>query len=274
MCKILEVHRSGFYAWLKEPECQRAREDKIYLNQIKQFWLESGCAYGYRNIHRDLKDAGESIGKNRVYRIMKQEKIKSQRGYKRHKGFYSDREAHTAPNTLARQFTTEKPNQSWVTDFTYIRTHEGWLYLTVVIDLFSRQVIGWSMKNNPKADLVIDALLMAVWRRKPKERVLVHSDQGIQYTCSDWRKFLADNNLEPSMSRRGNCHDNAVAESFFSMLKTERIKRKIFKTREEARQEIFEYIELYYNPRRRHGHNGGVAPSVYEKNYNEKLLCV
>lgn len=274
MCKLLEVHRSGFYAWLKEPESKRARQDKYFLGQIKQFWLESGCAYGYRNIHRDLKDAGESIGRNKVYRIMKQEMIKSQRGYKRHKGFYSGNGLAAAPNILARKFTTDKPNQVWVTDFTYIRTHEGWLYLTVVIDLFSRQVIGWSMKSNPKSDLVIDALLMAIWRRKPKDRVLVHSDQGVQYTCSDWRKFLAENNLDVSMSRRGNCHDNAVAESFFSMLKTERIKRKVFKTREEARQEIFEYIELYYNPRRRHSHNGGVAPSVFEQEYNEKLLSV
>lgn len=271
MCKLLEVHRSGFYAWLKEPDSLRAREDKRLLGKIKQSWLESGFAYGYRNIHRDLRDIGEHIGKNRVYRIMKQEKISSQRGYKRHRGFKSNQETQVAPNKLARQFNTDSPNQSWVTDFTYIRTHEGWLYVTVVIDLFSRQVIGWSMKNNPKSDLVIDALLMAVWRRKPKERVLVHSDQGVQYTCSDWRKFLEDHNLESSMSRRGNCHDNAVAESFFSMLKTERIKRKIFKTREEARQEIFDYIEFYYNVRRRHGHNGGLAPSVFEKQYHEKL---
>lgn len=274
MCKLLEVHRSGFYAWVKEPACRRAREDTHLLGKIKQSWLESGCAYGYRNIHRDLRDAGEYIGKNRVYRIMRQEKISSQRGYKRHRGFKSGQETQIAPNKLARQFTVTQPNQSWVTDFTYIRTHEGWLYVTVVIDLFSRQVIGWSMKNNPKSDLVIDALLMAVWRRKPKERVLVHSDQGIQYTCSDWRKFLADHNLESSMSRRGNCHDNAVAESFFSLLKTERIKRRIFKTREEARQEIFDYIELYYNPRRRHSHNGGVAPNVFEEQYYEKLVSL
>lgn len=274
MCQILEVHRSGFYAWLNQPASCRAQEDARLLVEIKQFWLESGCTYGYRNIQRDLKDAGEMIGKNRVYRLMKQAQIRSQRGYRRHKGFRTGSEAQAAPNKLARQFTVNKPNESWVTDFTYIRTHEGWLYVTVVIDLFSRQVIGWSMKSSPKADLVIDALLMAVWRRKPKTRVLVHSDQGIQYTCSDWRKFLADNNLEASMSRRGNCHDNAVAESFFSLLKTERIKRKIFATREEARREIFEYIELFYNPRRRHGNNGGLAPAVFEKRYNEKLLCV
>ena len=268
------MHRSGFYSWLQEPESSRAREDKRLLGQIKQFWLESGCAYGYRNIHHDLRDSGEMVGKNRVYRIMRQAQISSQRGYKRHKGFASGALSHVAPNKLDREFTVDKPNMSWVTDFTYIRTHEGWLYLTVVIDLFSRQVIGWSMKNNPKADLVIDALLMAIWRRKPSSRVLVHSDQGVQYTCSDWQKFLKDHNLEASMSRRGNCHDNAVAESFFASLKTERIKRKVFKTREEARCEIFNYIELYYNPRRRHGHIGNLAPRVFEKQHEEKLLSV
>ena len=271
MCHLFEIHRSGFYAWLKDPESKREIEDKRLLGQIKQFWLESGFAYGYRNITRDLKDSGESCGKNKVYRIMKAAGIRSQRGYKRHPGFKSGGISHVAPNTLKRGFDVAQPNTTWVTDFTYIRTHEGWLYLTVVIDLFSRQVVGWSMKNNPKADLVIDALLMAIWRRKPKEKVLIHSDQGVQYTCSDWKKFATDNNMELSMSRRGNCHDNAVAESFFSLLKTERIKRKIFKTRAEARSLIFNYIEFYYNKLRRHGNNNWLPPIEYEKQYFEKL---
>ena len=161
-----------------------------------------------------------------------------------------------------------------MTDFTYIRTYEGWLYLTIVLNLFSRQIIGWSMKSSPKSDLVIDPLLMALWRRKPEHKVLTHSDQGIQYTCSDWRKFLSENNLEASMSRRGNCHDNVVAESFFSLLKTERIKRKIYKTRAEARADVFNYIELYYNPIRRHGSNNSLSPMAYEKKYYETLLSV
>lgn len=274
MCHVLEVHRSGFYEWLRNPETKRAQEDRRLLGKIKQFWLESGCAYGYRNIYRDLKEDGEVMGKNRVHKIMRNSGIQSQRGYKKHRGFASGLRSHIADNKLDRQFDVSKPNEAWVTDFTYIRTHEGWLYLAVVIDLFSRQVIGWSMKSNPKSDLVIEALLMAVWRRKPKSRVLVHSDQGIQYTSRDWQKFLAENNLEASMSRRGNCHDNAVAESFFSLLKTERIKRKNYSTREEARRDIFDYIELFYNPCRRHGNNGGLAPMVFEKQYKEKLLSV
>jgi putative transposase len=274
MCRVLQVHRSGFYAWLRRPHSARAIEDARLLRLIKQFWMESGFAYGYRNITRDLKEHGEACGKNRIHRIMHAAGIASQRGYKRHPGFGGGNISHAAPNTLDRQFEVQEPNRVWVTDFTYIRTYEGWLYVTVVLDLFSRQVVGWSMKHNPRADLVLDALLMAVWRRKPTSRVLVHSDQGVQYTSSDWRKFLADNNLEASMSRRGNCHDNAVAESFFSLLKTERIKRKIFRTRNEARAEVFDFIELHYNPKRRHGSNGGLSPAEYEKQYYEKLSAV
>jgi putative transposase len=274
MCRVLEIHPSGFYAWLKQPESPRAKEDKRLLGIIKQFWMESGFSYGYRTITLDMKDQGETCGKNRVYRIMKEADIRSQRGYRKHRGFRGGDLNLAAPNTLDREFEVDQPNQSWVTDFTYIRTHEGWLYLTIVLDLFSRQIVGWSMKSSPKADLVIDALLMAIWRRKPEGKVLIHSDQGVQYTCSDWRSFVKDNNMELSMSRRGNCHDNAVAESFFSLLKTERIKRKVYKTRNEARSEIFNYIEFFYNPTRRHGNNDGVSHVEYEKQYFEKLSSV
>lgn len=155
----MNVHRSGFYAWLKKPLSERDKEDERLLGLIKQCWLESGCAYGYRNITLDLREHGESCGKQHVYRIMKDAGISSQRGYKKHKGFKSGEVSLVAPNTLNRQFNVDSPNQAWVTDFTYVRTMEGWLYLIVVIDLFSRQVIGWSMKHNPRADLVIDALL-------------------------------------------------------------------------------------------------------------------
>lgn len=166
------------------------------------------------------------------------------------------------------------PIKVWVTDFTYIRTHQGWLYLTVVIDLFSRKVVGWTIKNTPKADLVIDALLMAVWRTKSTEKVIVHSDQGARYTSSDFRSFLQEHNLEAIMSRRGNCHDNAVAESFFSLLKKGRVKRKVYKTRDDARAEIFNYIEYFYNPERHHGTNNGLFPMKFEKQYYENLKSV
>jgi putative transposase len=274
MCKVLEVHRSGFNAWLQQLLSSRAREDQRLAGKIRQFWLESRCVYGYRNITIDLKRDRESCGKNKVLRVMQGEGIRAVRGYRRHPEPKGGKHHRAAPNTLSREFTVTKPDQVWVTDFNYIRTYEGWLYVTVVIDLFSRRVIGWTMKSSPKAALVLDALLVAVWRRKPTQKVLVHSDQGVQYTSSDWRTFLEDHNLEASMSRRGNCHDNAVAESFFSLLKKDRVKRKIYKTRDDARSEIFDYIEGFYNPRRNHGTNNGLSPKEMEKQYFMKLQGV
>ena len=159
----------------------------------------------------------------------------------------------------------EAPDQAWVTDITYIKTHEGWLYLAVVIDLYSRRVIGWSMQSRMQMDLVLSALLMAVWRRKPKKRVIIHSDQGSQFTSHEWQKFLKAHNLEASMSRRGNCYDNAVAESFFQLLKRERIRRKTYASRKDARQDVFDYIEFFYNPKRKHGNNGMLSPIEFER---------
>ena len=167
-----------------------------------------------------------------------------------------------------------EPNKVWVTDITYIRTYEGWLFLGVIIDLFSRQVVGWSMGDKIDTDLVLNALTMACWRRKPKGKVLVHSDQGCQYTSYDWRSMLEANNMVASMSRRGNCHDNACAESFFQLLKRERVRRKIYRTREEGKQDIFNYIELFYNSTRRHGNNNDLSPAEYEKNYFMKKVSV
>lgn len=182
--------------------------------------------------------------------------------------------AVASPNLLKRQFDVREPNKVWVTDITYIRTYEGWLYLAVVLDLFSRQIIGWSMKSQMTSDVAIDALLMAVWRRKPKQEVMIHSDQGSQYSSSDWRSFLKANNLVASMSRRGNCHDNAVAESFFQLLKRERIKRKIYTTRQDARDDVFDYIEMFYNPKRRHSFNNQLSPVEFEKRYAASLESV
>ena len=169
-----------------------------------------------------------------------------------------------APNRLQRQFTVDRPDSAWVTDITYIRTWEGWLYLAVVMDLHSRMIVGWSMLPTLARGIVVDALLMAVWKRKPKERVIVHSDQGSQYGSDDWLRFCKAHKLDPSMSRRGNCWDNAVAESFFSSLKKERIRRKIYRTRSLARADIFDYVEMFYNRTRRHSHLGRVSPEAFE----------
>ena len=264
LCSTLDVHHSGYYAWLKQPISKSAQKRQQLSGLIKQFWLESGGVYGYRKIHFDLKDFGESCGINRVHRLMKADGLKSQRGYRKPRAHVGTPSV-IAANTLDRQFNPTHPNQLWVTDITYIRTHEGWLYLAVVIDLFSRLVVGWSMKSRITTDLVLDALLMALWRRNPKNKVLIHSDQGSQYTSHEWQTFLKHHNLESSMSRRGNCHDNAVAESFFQLLKRERIKRKIYSSSTEARSDIFEYIEMFYNSKRRHGSNGQRSPLDYEK---------
>ena len=173
-------------------------------------------------------------------------------------------------NTLDRQFDVEDPDKVWVTDITYIRTLEGFSYLAVVIDLYSRRIVGWSMQSRQTTDVVLQALLMAVWRRKPKSNVLIHSDQGSQFTSMDWASFLKAHNLEHSMSRRGNCHDNAVAESFFNLLKRERIRRRTYKTRADARQDVFNYIEMFYNPKRKHVRNGMLSPVAFEQQQTMK----
>jgi len=270
---MMQIHRSGYYAWLKQPTSARQKEDDRLLGLIKQFWLESGCVYGYRKIHKDLRELGETSGKNRVARLMKQEGLKAQVGYKKPR-YKSGKVAILAENHLKQDFNIQRPNQAWVTDITYIRTFEGWLFLAVVIDLFSRQVVGWSMQPKMHVDLVLNALLMAVWRRKPKTEVLIHSDQGSQYTSSDWQAFLKSHNLVCSMSRRGNCYDNAVAESFFQLLKRERIKRKTYKDRDEARQDIFNYIEMFYNPVRRHGYTRNLSPVEFERQHLKQLSSV
>jgi len=263
MCRVLRVQRSGFYAWLRQPVSARGREDLRLLGLIRSFYAESGGLYGSPRIHKDLREFGERCGENRVARLMKQDGIRAQRGYKRPR-YKAGPATIIAPNRVQQAFSIDQPNRVWVTDITYIRTYEGWLYLAVVIDLFSRHVVGWSMKPTLAREIVLDALLMAIWRRRPKQEVIIHSDQGSQYGSDDWLRFLKEHNLKPSMSRRGNCYDNAVVESFFSSLKKERIRRKIYATRAEARAEIFDYIEVFYNRTRRHSHLGQVSPAAYE----------
>ncbi|WP_338634655.1 IS3 family transposase (plasmid) [Erwinia persicina] len=264
MCRVLNVARAGFYAWLHNPVSARDKDNQRLLTLIRDSYSLSGGVYGYRRVHGDLNEIGETCGKNRVGRIMQLNRIKAVRGYKAPRRI-SGRPSVIAPNRVQRQFTVVWANQVWVTDITYIRTWQGWLYLAVVIDLFARNVVGWSMKPTLSRELALDALMMAVWRRKPDGEVIVHSDQGSQYGSDDWQRFCRANNLAPSMSRRGNCWDNAVAESFFSSLKKERIRKRIYKTRDLARADIFDYIEVFYNRARRHSHLGGVSPEAFEQ---------
>ena len=264
MCRCLCIQPSGFYAWLQAPLSKQAQEDKRQTELLQKAWAESGKVYGYRKLADDLRDQGEHVSENRVARLASMAGIAAQVGYKRRPGRYGGKPAVVASNTLDRQFEVDAPDKVWVTDITYIRTHEGWLYLSVVIDLFSRRVVGWSAQPRMTTDLALQALLAAVWRRKPKTRVMIHSDQGSQFTSREWQLFLSQHNLDASMSRRGNCHDNAVAESFFQLLKRERIRRRTYPTREAARQDVFEYIEMFYNPKRKHTNNGMLSPVAFE----------
>ncbi|HGE8342420.1 IS3 family transposase [Serratia nevei] len=264
MCRVLHVARAGFYAWLHNPVSARDNDNQRLLTLIRDSYSLSGGVYGYRRVHGDLNEIGETCGKNRVGRIMQLNRIKAVRGYKAPRRI-AGRPSVVAPNRVQRQFTVVRANQVWVTDITYIRTWQGWLYLAVVIDLFARNVVGWSMKPTLSRELALDALMMAVWRRKPDSEVIVHSDQGCQYGSDEWQRFCRANNMAPSMSRRGNCWDNAVAESFFSSLKKERIRKRIYKTRDLARADIFDYIEVFYNRARRHSHLGGVSPEAFEQ---------
>jgi putative transposase len=267
LCAVMAVHPSGYYAWKQQPESARSRQDRLLTPLIRQCWEESGRVYGYRKIRDDLRDLGERCGKHRVARLMRHAGLRSHTGYGRRPGMRGGKASVVAPNHLQRQFEVSEPNKAWVTDITYIRTHEGWMYLAVVLDLFSRQVVGWSMSGRMTKELALNALLMAVWRRKPQQEVLVHSDQGSQFSSHDWQDFLKAHRLIPSMSRRGNCHDNAVAESFFQLLKREPIKRRIYADRAEARADVFDYIEMFYNPKRRHSSSNGLSPVQFEQQF-------
>ena len=265
MCRMLCVHPSGFYAWLKKPFSKRTVEDKRQTDLLKEAWEDSGKVYGYRKLHDDLSDQGETCCPNRVARLARLAGIKAQIGYKRRAGKNGGKPSVVINNTLDRQFNVDAPDRFWVTDITYIKTYEGFSYLAVIIDLYSRRVVGWSMQDRQTTELVIQALLMAVWRRKPKSKVLIHSDQGSQFTSIEWSSFLKHQNLEHSMSRRGNCDDNAVAESFFNLLKRERIRRRLYENKDEARQDVFDCIEMFYNPNRKHVRNGMLSPIEFAK---------
>ena len=200
MCRVLRVHRSGFYAWLKEPLSARAREDKRLLPLIRSSYADSGMVYGSPRIHKDLRELGESCGEKWVAKIMKQNGIRALMGYKKPR-FSGGKPSCVAPNRLGQNFAVDGPDKVWATDITYIRTHEGWLYLSVVLDQFNKKVVGWSMKSKLSRELVLDAVLMAAWRRHPIKPVIVHSDQGSQYGSDDWVRFCKAHNLLPSMSR-------------------------------------------------------------------------
>ena len=262
MCRLLGVAPSGYYAWLGQPMSDRAEEDARLLRLIRASFTASQGIYGSPRVFLDLREAGEGCSKHRVARLMREHQLRALHGY-RMRRWSVGKPSVLIPNLLKRQFTVTRRNKAWVTDITYIRTWQGWLYVAVVMDLFSRKIVGWSAGPTIHRELVLDALLMAVRRRRPRG-TLIHSDQGTQFGSDAWRRFCRSHHLQPSMSRKGNCWDNAVAESFFSSLKKERVKKQIYKNRELALQDIADYIDGFYNATRRHSHLGGVSPEQFE----------
>jgi putative transposase len=264
MCGALGVSRSGFHAWLTRAPSQRARDDEVIGSRIRASHIGSYRTYGARRVWHDLLAEGISCGLHRVERLMR---LQGLRARPRRRGLPKDQGERSiiASNVLDRQFTADRPNQKWVADFTYIWTAEGWLYVAAVIDLFSRRVVGWSMSDTMTAQLVTDALIMAIWRRGKPDALLHHSDQGSQYTSEQFQRLMADNGVTCSMSRSGNVWDNAAMESFFSSLKTERIGKKIYRTKTQAKADVFDYIECFYNPTRRHSTLGYLSPIDFER---------
>jgi putative transposase len=266
LCEALGVSRGGFYAWLTRPPSERARRDEALGAKIRGSFLQSDRTYGARRVWHDLLTEGEACGLHRIERLMQRQGLRARPRRRRVPADAGACSSSTvSPNVLNRQFDASAPNRKWVADFTYLWTAEGWLYVAAVVDLFSRRVVGWSMSATMTAHLVTDALVMAIWRRGRPRAVLHHSDQGSQYTSEAFQRLLADQGLACSMSRSGNVWDNAAMESFFSSLKTERTARTTYRTREQAKADVFDYIERFYNPRRRHSTLGYLSPMEFER---------
>ncbi|WP_312792690.1 IS3 family transposase [Diaphorobacter nitroreducens] len=264
MCEALGVSRGGFYAWLTRPRSQRSLSDEVLGAQVHQSFVRSDRTYGARRVWHDVLEQCQACGLHRIERLMREQAL---RAMPRRRGLPKDRGTRSAvaDNVLDRQFRADGPNQKWVADFTYIWTAEGWLYVAAVLDLYSRRIVGWSMQESMTSQLVVDALMMAVWRRGKPVALLHHSDQGSQYTSEHFQKLLDEQGITCSMSRAGEVWDNSAMESFFSSLKTERTARKVYRTRGQARSDVFDYIECFYNPTRRHSTLGYLSPVQFEK---------
>ncbi|GAB5480243.1 MAG: hypothetical protein Marn2KO_37100 [Marinobacter nauticus] len=262
---VLGASRSGYYTWLDREPSARTQANSKLTGKIITFHKASRETYGSPRIHQDLVASGERVGVNRVARLMKLAGIQSKVARKFVVTTDSRNTRAPAPDRLQRAFRVAQPNKAWVSDTTFIRTRQGWLYLAVVLELYSRQVIGWSMGDKNISQLVEDALTMALWRRGGPKDIVVHSDQGSTYASSTYQRLLAQNALLCSMGRKGECLDNAVAESFFGTLKNELVDHEDYRTRSEARQSLFEYIEVFYNQRRRHSTLGYLSPADYER---------
>lgn len=272
MCRILAVSRAGFYAWRTRPASRRTRQDGTLAVAVAAIYAEHHGRYGSPRVQMELRERGQRTGRKRIARLMRIQGLRA-RPRRRYRTTTDSRHGlPVCPNLLARRFAVAWPNTAWVTDMTYLWTAQGWLYLVVIIDLFSRRVVGWSMSERIDRKLASDALRMALAQRRPQPGLIHHSDRGSQYASADYQWLLATNELVGSMSRRGDCWDNAVADSFFASLKLELVYQVQWRTRAEARTAIFEYLELFYNRRRRHSPLGYLSPVEFERR-NQRLLA-
>jgi putative transposase len=265
MCSVLGVSRSGYYAWLARGEALRSREDRRLLGLMRAEHGLSRGTYGARRIHAALKRRGERCGLHRVERLMRVAGIRSKVRRKFRTTTDSDHSHAVAPNLLGQQFEVSGPNRVWVSDITYIATDEGWLYLASTLDLYSRRVVGWAMSESLSTAIVVDALEMAIGRRAPSPGLLHHSDRGVQYAAQAFRGLLERHGITCSMSGKGNCYDNAVKESFFHTLKTELCDHERYRSRDQARASVFDFIEAFYNRQRLHSTLGYVSPAEFEE---------
>ena len=271
LCKVLEVSRSGFYAWEERGRSTRSTEDEKLSVHVLAAYKSGRGAYGSPRVHEELKAGGIAVSRKRIARIMRELGLEG----RKKRGFKATTDSkHTMPvadNILDRNFEVDAPNVAWVTDITYVWTAEGWLYLAAILDLFSRRVVGFAMSERIDRALVLEALCVAVGQRVPNVGLMHHSDRGSQYASGDYQDALQALGVVCSMSRKGNCWDNAVAESFFATLKTECVYVRRFATRAEARETIFEFIEVFYNRRRRHSTLGYVSPVEFEMKFNQEM---
>ncbi len=270
MAEVLKVSRSRYYTWLKDPYIKQHKDAQLG-ERIEQIFLDSGKRYGSPKIHNHLKDEQISCGKKRVARIMRQKGLKARQKKKFKQTTDSNHSHPVAENILNRNFIVDEPNRVWVSDITYLWTQEGWLYLSVIIDLFSRLIVGYSMSEHIDTVIVMDAFTMAVNNRNPPKGLIFHSDRGVQYASKEFRELLKKYEAIQSMSRKGNCWDNACAESFFSTLKIEEVYRCSYRTRQEARLSVFEYLEVFYNRFRKHSFLDYLSPENYECKWAIKI---
>jgi transposase InsO family protein len=265
LCQVMEVSRSGFYGFMKRLQRPEDPQAQRLIVKVRAIHKANDEAYGSRRMSQALRIDGDDVGRYQAGTLMKKANVEVKQKKRFRATTDSKHNYPVAPNLLDRQFDIETPNTAWGGDITYLWTDEGWLYLAVIIDLFSRRVVGWSLSSRMKVDLVRDALLMAIWRRKPGRGLIHHSDRGSQYACHEYQDILEEHGMIPSMSRKGDCWDNAVIERFFRSLKSERTNHRRYLTREAARQDVINYIEMFYNSRRLHSYLGYVSPAEYEK---------